>query len=231
MANLGDYIGKLLSEITIARANADIESVRVAEMYNSHPLLRNFPVPRVRLPKIELTVPVMISDVEEDEQDVSSRDKVDDKTLVLTAEKSILEEVKKYGVKLNSRELASLRVALKKKSKEIKPLREKAISMGAISRTMSAEAVKSIVGFGSAKNKISGENIKKLSGGIDARIKDDLLGTRKPAPRIKVSALTSQLKEVAPERLVYFKLSLEEDALEWTSIEEDGEQRDILTSE
>jgi hypothetical protein len=65
MPKLGDYIGHLLSEITIARMQADIEAIRVAELYADHPLLRNMPVPRFRMPDVEIDVPVVVKDMEE----------------------------------------------------------------------------------------------------------------------------------------------------------------------
>src|SRR5437868_1648504 len=73
MPYLGDYIGHLLSEITIARMHADLESVRVAELYASHPLLRNMPVPHFRLPDVDLDIPVVVSKVEEAREGESSR--------------------------------------------------------------------------------------------------------------------------------------------------------------
>ena len=60
MTYLGDYLGQLMAEVTKARVSADIEAVRIAEMYAEHPLLRNMPIPRFRLPSVEIDVPVLI---------------------------------------------------------------------------------------------------------------------------------------------------------------------------
>ena len=65
MPKLGDYIGHLLSEIAIARMQADIESVRIAELYADHPLLRSMPVPRFRMPDVEIDVPVVVKGLED----------------------------------------------------------------------------------------------------------------------------------------------------------------------
>ena len=73
MPNLGDYLGHLLSEITMARMQADLEAVRVAELYAGHPLLRNMPVPHFRVPEIDLDVPVVIKSVEEPRPGESAR--------------------------------------------------------------------------------------------------------------------------------------------------------------
>ncbi len=58
--SLGDYLGHLLSSVTKARMQADLETIRIAEQYQSHPLLKHFPVPRVRLPQVELNIPVIM---------------------------------------------------------------------------------------------------------------------------------------------------------------------------
>lgn len=60
MPYLGDYVGKILSEIANARFQADLEAVRLAELYLSHPLLRHLPVPHFRIPTLTLDVPVAI---------------------------------------------------------------------------------------------------------------------------------------------------------------------------
>lgn len=58
--SLSDYLGHLLSSVSKARMQADLETIRLAEIYKKHPLLQHFPVPRVRLPKVELNVPVVM---------------------------------------------------------------------------------------------------------------------------------------------------------------------------
>ena len=65
MPYLGDYLGHLLSEITNARVQADLESVRVADLYASHPLLKHMAVPRFRLPTITIDAPVVMRNMDE----------------------------------------------------------------------------------------------------------------------------------------------------------------------
>ena len=60
MVSLGDYLGHLLAEVTRARAQADVETVRVAELYSNHELLKHFPVPRIRVRDIDFDIPVLI---------------------------------------------------------------------------------------------------------------------------------------------------------------------------
>ena len=73
MPYLGDYLGQLLSEIAIARMQADLETVRLAELYAAHPLLRTLPVPHLRLPEVALEIPVLIEASEEPRAGESAR--------------------------------------------------------------------------------------------------------------------------------------------------------------
>ncbi len=59
--SLGDYTAYLLQELLRARAMADEYSRTIAQRYAEDPVLRFFSVPRYTVPKLELTVPVLIS--------------------------------------------------------------------------------------------------------------------------------------------------------------------------
>ena len=67
MSELSETLGHLLCEITRARMAADRESVRIARQYaeDDEGLLRHFPVPRMRMPQLELTLPVVVSHIPE----------------------------------------------------------------------------------------------------------------------------------------------------------------------
>lgn len=67
MSELSETLGHLLCEITRARMAADRESVRIARQYaeDADGLLRHFPVPRMRLPTLELNLPVVVSHIPE----------------------------------------------------------------------------------------------------------------------------------------------------------------------
>ena len=63
MADLSDFLGHVLEEITRARVLADLEAVRTAKSYASDPdgLLQYFAVPRLRLPNVEITAPMIVT--------------------------------------------------------------------------------------------------------------------------------------------------------------------------
>jgi hypothetical protein len=58
---LGDYAGYIFMEMVKARETADAYSRTVAERYQQDEVLRHFSVPRFKTPKIDVTVPVLIS--------------------------------------------------------------------------------------------------------------------------------------------------------------------------
>jgi hypothetical protein len=58
---LRDYAGFILTELIQAREMADRYSRSVAERYAQDPVMRHFSVPRFKLPKIDLTIPILVS--------------------------------------------------------------------------------------------------------------------------------------------------------------------------
>ena len=74
MADLSEYLGHLVCEITRSRVMADYETVRLAQEYaaDESGLLRYFPVPRMRLPTLELTLPVVVTDIPDGYAEVTS---------------------------------------------------------------------------------------------------------------------------------------------------------------
>ena len=70
MVKLHEYIGSLVSGITNARAMSDIQTIRIAEDYARHPLLKHFSIPRMRIDDIEMTIPIALDELQEITQTV-----------------------------------------------------------------------------------------------------------------------------------------------------------------
>lgn len=60
MPTLGQLLGALMSDITHARRISDECAVRLAEYYQSEPLLQGLPIPRVRLSEVVIEFPVIV---------------------------------------------------------------------------------------------------------------------------------------------------------------------------
>jgi hypothetical protein len=65
MPILQDYIANLVTSITDARVSSDEKSAEVALMYQKNEILRDFPIPRMRIGEVVMDVPVAIDFVNE----------------------------------------------------------------------------------------------------------------------------------------------------------------------
>jgi len=68
MITLGEYMSFIFKEITRARQYADATSIDIAKSYAKDDLLKHFSIPRFKIPEMELTVPVLIADVNYDNE-------------------------------------------------------------------------------------------------------------------------------------------------------------------
>ncbi len=235
MTNLSDYIGKLLAEITNARLQADMEAVRVAEFYSSHPLLSGMPAPRFRLPRIDIESPVIIKDVEEEpDDDPAARDRLDTAAVAKIAGDIVAAELAEKNLKLKPAEVTDFKKNMTTHAKGMGAVLARPVSMSDIARELSHEAVRSVKKIGrlDISNKVDPEELALLKAGIEKKLKGELIATRKAPPRIKVSALTHEIKEIKNRDYLFtLKLSISEEGVEVTKIEQDGDERDILVPE
>lgn len=231
MVNLGDYIGHLLSEVTIARVKADLEAVRIAELYSSEPLLRSFPIPRVRFSNVEMSVPMKVSDVK-GLMEASPPKKIDTPTLVKIAEHVIVKKLKEKNINLTTRENQLLKRKIKAKSDDIKAARERGISMTTISKNISGEILNSIKDMNSVKSVLKVSELRGLGKNVELKLNEELFNLRQQPARIKISPLTSEIHNIdKPESMVTMKITLMEDAFELTTIEDEDGEREILVPE
>src|SRR5262245_18948902 len=56
-----DVIAALVSSLASARSVADVEALRIAHRYHGDELLKGLPVPRLRLRRVSLSLPVMLT--------------------------------------------------------------------------------------------------------------------------------------------------------------------------
>jgi len=232
MVNLGDYLGLLMEEIVHSRMQCDLAVVQVAELYSSHPLLKHFPIPRIRLPNVEIRIPVIICEVEEQPNSVSARYKIESKTLIEAAEKITLAELRKHKISLSTKDASSLRGIIKRKSEDIQYIRERVPSTIFVAKAIVNEVEKMLKTIPDIRKKLSDDQIIKMSKTIESKLRDKLISEQKSPPRIKISALTKDIIEIKDtERLVNLTISITEEGIEWTRIEEAGKERDMLVPE
>lgn len=232
MPYLGDYIGHLLSEMTIARMQADLESVRVAELYASHPLLRFMPVPHFRLPEMDIDVPVVIKQVEEPRADESPRGGVAIADLRKTFNQVLTRQFNKQGLDVSPEEKKNITSALDERISRLSQPKETAVDVHRIADELTNAAVSTLTEVQGLREPIEKRRIETLDTELRNAVKLEFLKLRQPPPRLNVLATTQEIREAGPSEIVTrIKLRLTEQAVEWTSVESEGQKQDRLVPE
>lgn len=230
MPSLGDYLGQLLSEISIARMQADLESVRIAEIYSSHPLLRSMPVPRMRLPNVDMQIPLVIQASDEPREGESPRGGYS------------LEQLRAKFTDVFDAQLASEQIALSAASRRQLD--------AALNETMEAHDVMSessidVFGFADALTNAALTHIgelgpKRVRGLIrpdfalqlKSAVRRAFLLERTPPPRLTVLVTTAEIREAGgPEVITHLNLKVSEEGLEWTTIQSENGEYERLVPE
>lgn len=231
MINLGDYIGKIISEVAMARVQADIESIKIAELYASNPLLKHMPIPKMKLPNIEVNIPIIISEVDDLENDVE-RDKLGSVEIGNISSKVVSDTLLTKNIKLTTEESKILKDSLAKSAKQLKSHAVKGFSTSSISKSMKSDALDVIKGLKSVKETINEKELIELGKIIESDVTDNLISKRKAPARIKIMPITSAMQNSQSlDTLTKLKLSLTEECIEWTSIEDDDKSDSILVPE
>jgi len=206
MPEFSDFLGHILEEITRARIQADLEAVRTAKMYAADEtgLLKNFPVPRMRLPNIEISAPVIITDVPD-----GFVEKTDPNLLSATVANDLRDLLSKQQIKIDIAQVIETIKADEFLSKG--HIGEASVEI--LSKNVASQIKPNIETRGSAETH---ERAVSL-------INEQLIKTFAALPRkplgISINPKTSAIKEInqnpgQPASVVYFKLSITEDALE-----------------
>jgi hypothetical protein len=206
MPALSDYIGALLSDVTNARLLADLESARIAQLYASHPLLRHMSVPRFRLPNVVLDLPVAVEKTEQPSATTPSHE-----AWLLLRRK--IEEITAQA--LNQHAISVDQAKLNQDLDGLFNKLEAAASFSAADLIQGADDAVGIV-----RNAIQAAG-KKTNPEIESSLSRQFsLEFLKLHPRpltLQVSAVTAQLKDVAPPAiLARIRMTISEEGVEWT---------------
>lgn len=224
MGDLNETLGHLLCEITRARMSADLEAVRIAKLYASDPdgLLRNFPIPRMRMPNVEVSLPVIVSSVPEG---YTSRIAPD--MLVSTLAKNLKESLKGQKINVSTEQIQKIINA------------DKNLSKGLINSNLADNLIQQIVDQTRKKadeeNNVSAaealsessERFKVITDIIKAQVRRTLDALPQQPVGIAIDARTSQVKEAGQGNLcLTLKISVHEDGLEMLFEEpEEGQKK------
>jgi hypothetical protein len=228
MPHLGDYIGQLLSEVTIARMHADIEAVRVAELYASHSLLRNMPVPHFRLPNVEVDVPVVIKQLEE-ERTGELRGAPVLSVMRRAFDKVLIKRLSEEQIRLKPEQKRKLKSMLDRKVVSLKRPTELAVDVNDVADELTNTVSRMLIKSGLL---VDPARRLKLEKRLKATARIEFLKLRKPPPRLVVLVTTGEIREAGPSEVITrLHLKITEEAFEWTTIESDGREYDRLVIE
>ena len=229
MPHLGDYVGQFLSEITIARMHADLEAVRVAELYAGHPLLRNMPVPHFRLPNVEVDVPVVVKQMEEQPAGELPRGTPTLADMRKAFDEVLTKRLSEERVRLRPQHKKELESALDEKMVSLTQPIEIAIDVNRVADELASAVSGTLTGFGGP---VDPSRRQELEEKLKEAARVEFLKLRKPPPRLQVLVTTAEIREAGPSEVITrLHLKITEEAFEWTTIESDGQKQDRLVIE
>lgn len=226
MPYLGDYLGHLLSEITIARMQADVEAVRIAELYAGHPLLRTMPVPRFRLPEVELDIPVVINQLEEPAGGSGGAGTPSITDLRKSFDEILTARLKEERLDLPAAVRTKLKQSLDRTTLALTKPPEIEIDLSRVATEFSKVTIKAL------SESIDPRKLAELEEKLRTTVQIEFLKVRKLPLRLDTRITSAQIKEAGPSEVITrLRLKLVEESFEWTTIETDGETQDRLVIE
>ncbi len=232
MPNLGDYIGQLMSEITAARVESDLESVRVAERYAAHHLLKYMPVPHFRLPKLSIEMMVAVGEIEEADANGPPRGGVDLNEVRDAFFALLTDQLAKAGFRLTDRERRELTRQIDSTVDALELPADVPVSATYATEQL-VQTVSDYMDELKYKNNIDEEPLAVFLDDLRSATRNAAINAQAKPPRVNVGATTGQLSELGrPDTMVKLRLTLTEEAFEWTQVERgDGQQEVRLVKE
>jgi hypothetical protein len=228
MPALGDFLGHLVSEINIARAESDLEAMRLAELYRTHPLMKHLAVPHFRIPTVELSVPVAITGMDELPEDGSARGAVPVEEARAVVERLLAETLEHFGHKLTEEQEASVKSALDDAAKQLTTdpngttsalhVADKLATavLAALSESKGGEGEETPAGSSLANGQLRA---------IDERLRHaarlGIIALRTPPARLDVGVTAADIQNAAPESLLRLTVTISEHGLHWSVGEKD----------
>lgn len=217
----------------MARVHADLEAVRVAEMYTSHPLLKHMPVPHFRLPNVELDLPISISGMEQIDSGESGRKQFDPETMGVAFTELLDKVLEENDSDLTEAETAGLKKKLGRLIEDAvnQPYDTRGSLTGVVSDLIEAalEPLRKPERSGGA---LRGERLENVREELKRRVMVGFLKLQSAPPRLEAEVMTHRVAEGPTDLLARIKMKVSEEGMEWARVEnEDGGVEDRLVAE
>jgi len=212
MPVLGDYLGVLMAEITNARLQADLESVRIAQLYASHPLLQHLPVPRFRLPSVTLDLPVAVDKIEPPSG--ATMPAPDLAALRRRTDEIIRQQLGATELHLESGAQGKLKHALDRIFETLKSTPLALASDATLAAERVTNTVMELMKPAESGHPAAGSGVEEA---LQRQIGLEFVKLQPPPPRLQVIVTTAQLKGFGPpQNLSRLQLTISEEGVEWT---------------
>ena len=232
MPYLGDYIGQILAEISIARLQADLETVRLAELYAAHPLLRTMPVPHLRLPDVDLEIPVLIKTSEAPRAGESARGGATPANVGKKFNDVFAAHLSKADITLSAADRKKLSSALAERLTVTRAPVEISIDVHGLADDLTSTALHVVGELRPAADPEKPAITPALAAELREAVRLEFLKLRTSPPRLTVLVTSGEIREAGTaENLLRLRLKVSEEGVEWAPIESEGVRRDRLVPE
>ncbi|SHH00265.1 hypothetical protein SAMN05444372_112177 [Flavobacterium micromati] len=234
MAKLSDFLGGLASSICAARVNSDVQSLRIAEEYAKNELLKHFSVPRMRIDRVELNIPVAVDNLVEKTQKIYQP--INKSLFLKKTNQQIITSIPLS--RLSIEDADNLKKAL---IKNLKPAIENSIktmdasiivnqndeALKEYSENIASKTLDFINNFYRKNNiKFADKEISilkdKISAGLQAKLREELIFKQqiKSIDSIDVIVESEKLRDIKSENVLMIKMIISEQGMEWVTLED-----------
>lgn len=232
MLILKDYLGSLVSDLNHARVIADVETAKIAKLYAQDEVLKRFSIPRMKIQDTELTIPVAIEQLDRSEiADYQTIDNTSFYSKTYAVIKSVFEVAS-----FNQATAKALRSAifahidtLEKSikggvdtTKSLTHYNEKIADLS-IEQVTKDKAIQARTEKTAELQHVDTDQIKEL---LKTKLASALFDEIKPREmtgkleNLQVTVESDKLKEKKPESLLYIKMKITEESMEWQTMED-----------
>lgn len=216
MPKLNEYLGSIVSSITDARMMSDIQSVKVAKEYAKDDLLKNFAVPRMRIEEVELTIPVALETFEAKTE--ISYEPIDNRKFNSLVYKEVVNSigVSKLPEDLSRKLVSEIAEKTRKLEQDIRILKTLDPLKPYVGSVLKSLMEKSDY----VKISESEIDLEKVQSGITDVLSNEIkLSEKRVLENLNVIVESDKLRERKPENLLYIKIKISEEGMEWHRVE------------
>ena len=227
MAKLSDFLGGLASGICDARVNSDIQSLKIAEEYAKNDLLKHFSVPRMRIDKVELNIPVAVDNLVEKTQRIYQP--IDNQRF---AAKTYQQVLKSLSVTSLPNEVSkNLRAAIADHVNLLEAKIKVNQTEDSLEEFSDSIAIKTLeiadtVQLANKRKKATKAELTKLqtntASELKAVLKEEIVFKKEVSvlDAVHVIVEADRLREIRPENVIMIKMTISEQGMEWINMED-----------